>query len=312
MTEAPHVPVLKDETLGFLKPAKGMRIIDGTFGFGGHSRAMLEAGAEVLGLDLDGVAQESCHLLANQYPGLLCHRGSFRDLDTALSQVGWTRVDGVLLDLGVSSLQLDDPDKGFSYRSNGPLDLRFNQDTGVTAADLVASLEEQELADLIWKWGEERASRRIARALVRARAEEPVTTTWQLRELVEKILPRHVKSAPTLSRVFQALRIAVNEELEALAETLAKLHRVLKPGGCFVIISYHSLEDRLVKQFIDREKRDCLCPPELLGCACDHKKILEPLTRRAVKASPREEEENPRSRSARLRAARMVPAGKNG
>ena len=292
MTETPHVPVLKDETLGFLKPKPGMRIVDGTFGFGGHTRAMLEAGAEVLGLDLDGVAEEAALRLAAENPALKFRRLSFRQLDQAISQVGWTRVDGVLLDLGVSSWQLDDPGKGFSYRFDGPLDLRFNQDEGPTAADLVADLDETELADLIWRLGEERASRRIARALVAARAVEPVTTTWQLRALVERILPRGIKSAPTLSRVFQALRIAVNGELDALAETLAKLPRVVKPGGCFVIISYHSLEDRLVKQFIDREKRDCLCPPQLPGCVCGHRQLLEPLTRKAVQAGPEEEETN--------------------
>jgi 16S rRNA (cytosine1402-N4)-methyltransferase len=306
MTQEQHVPVLKEETLGLLKPGPGMRFIDGTFGFGGHSRAMLETGAEVLGLDLDGVAEEACSRLAVEHPGLRFCRISFRNLDQALKQTGWTRVDGVLLDLGVSSWQLDDPDKGFSYRSDGPLDLRFNQDTGRTAADLVASLEERELADLIWKWGEERGSRRIARALVKARAETPITTTWQLRDIVETVLPRGKKTAPVLSRVFQALRIAVNEELEALEEVLAKLPRAIKPGGRFVIISYHSLEDRLVKRFIDREKKDCLCPPELPTCVCGHRKLLKPLTKGAVQAGPEEESTNPRSRSARLRAAEIL------
>ena len=223
-----------------------------------------------------------------------------------MRQQGWPRVDGVLLDLGVSSLQLDDPAKGFSYRADGPLDLRFNQDEGRSAAEIIAGLKEQELADLIYQYGEERGSRRIARALVRARDEAPIATTARLKEIVERVLPRGVKSAPVLSRVFQALRIAANEELEALEEVLQQLPRVLKPGGRFVIISYHSLEDRLVKRFIDREKKDCLCPPELPVCACGHKALLEPLTRRAVKASPEEEKINPRSRSARLRAARIL------
>lgn len=306
MSQAPHVPVLRNETLGHLAPGKGLRFIDGTFGFGGHSRALLEAGAEVLGLDLDDAPQRTCAELSGAYPGLHCLRISFRHLDRALTQVGWTRVDGVLLDLGVSSWQLDDPGKGFSYRADGPLDLRFNQQEGRTAADLVATLDEAELADLIWKWGEERGSRRIARALVKARAEQPVSTTWQLRDVVERVLPRGVKSAPVLSRVFQALRIAVNDELGALEEALRKLPMVIKPGGRFVVISYHSLEDRLVKQFIDREKRDCLCPPQLPSCVCGHRRLLEPLTRGAQKAGPEEEAANPRSRSARLRAARIV------
>jgi len=306
MTDALHVPVLRKESLGLLRPGPGMRIIDGTFGFGGHSRAMLEAGAEVLGLDLDGVAQTACAELADRQAGLTCRRISFRHADRALEDIGWGQADGMLLDLGVSSYQLDDPGKGFSYRGNGPLDLRFDQDSGRTAAQLVASLDETELADLLWRWGEERGSRRIARAIVRAGQEEPVATTGRLREVIEGVLPRGIKSAPTLSRVFQALRIAVNEELDALGEVLAKLPGLLRPGGRFVVISYHSLEDRMVKRFIDREKRDCLCPPEVPACICGHVRSLTPLTRRAVKASAEEEKINARARSARLRAAEIV------
>ncbi|MCP4293222.1 MAG: 16S rRNA (cytosine(1402)-N(4))-methyltransferase RsmH [bacterium] len=306
MTDAPHIPVLKTETLDLLEPGPGKRFIDGTFGFGGHTGSMLEAGAEVLGLDLDGVAFSACEKLAEDQENLRCCRISFRDLDEAMKLNNWDQVDGVLLDLGVSSWQLDDPDKGFSYRSDGPLDLRFNQDQGQTAADLVAELSETELADLIYRWGEERGSRRIARTLVRAREEEPIETTARLRDLIEGMLPRGVKSAPVLSRVFQALRIAVNEELEALPEALEKLLSAIKPGGVFVVISYHSLEDRIVKKFIDREKRDCLCPPELPVCRCGHLALLKPLTRKAVKASASEEKTNPRSRSARLRAARIL------
>ena len=306
MTDAPHVPVLKEETLGFLQPRQGKRIIDGTFGFGGHSLAMLETGAEVLGLDLDAVAVETCRRISGDRHGLKCMRISFRDLDRAMADAGWDKADGVLLDLGVSSFQLDDPAKGFSYRTDGPLDLRFNQDAGFTAAEFLARSSEAEIADVIWKWGEERASRRIARALVRAGAESPVDTTFRLREVVQAVLPRGMKPQPVLSRVFQALRIAVNEELEALSEVLAKLPGLLRPGGVFVVISYHSLEDRLVKQFIAREKRDCICPPELPACVCGHRKVLKALTRKAVRASSEEEDTNLRARSARLRAAAIL------
>ena len=306
MSGAPHVPVLRDETLSYLAAGPGKRFIDGTFGFGGHTSVMLETGAEVLGLDLDGVAFDACQEMAQSEKGLHCCRISFRAMEEALQKNGWDKVDGVLMDLGVSSWQLDDPAKGFSYRSDGPLDLRFNQDQGRTAADLVATLSEVDLADLIWRWGEERGSRRIARKLVRARQEEPITTTTRMRDLIEETLPRGIKSTPVLSRVFQALRIAVNEELEALPEALAQLPRVIKPGGSFVVISYHSLEDRLVKRFIDKEKRDCICPPELPVCRCDHQAVLKPLTRKAVKASKAEEARNPRSRSARLRAASIL------
>jgi len=307
MTQAPHVPVLKEESLGFLEPGPGKRIVDGTFGFGGHSVAMAQAGAEVLGLDLDTVAVNAGHALMADNPSLHIQQISFRHLDRALAQAGWGQVDGVLLDLGVSSLQLDDPAKGFSYRFDSPLDLRFNQTTGETAAELMARLSETELADLIFQFGEERGSRRVARAI--KRAEEPVETTWQLRSAVENVVPRGRKTAPVLSRVFQALRIAVNGELDALEETLAKLPKVLKPGGRFVIISYHSLEDRLVKRFMDRERRTCLCPIEVPVCVCGHVALLKPLTRKAVKASAAEEDSNPRSRSARLRAAEILPAG---
>ena len=306
MSGVRHVPVLKDPTIDFLRPGAGRRIVDGTFGFGGHSRAFLEAGAEVLGLDLDGVAFEACRKLSQDHPGLHCQRISFRHMDRALAEVSWDRVDGVLLDLGVSSWQLDDPAKGFSYRSDGPLDLRFDQDSGQTAAELLAELDETELANLIWELGEERGSRRFARALVRARDEEPVASTTRLREIIEGVLPRGQKIQPVLSRIFQALRIAVNEELPALEDALAKLPGLLRPGGRFVVISYHSLEDRRVKQFIDRERRDCLCPAELPACVCGHKKILKSLTRKVVKASEREQVENPRSRSARLRAAEIL------
>ena len=306
MNDAPHVPVLKDETLGLLQPGQGKRIVDGTFGFGGHSLAMLEAGAEVLGLDLDSVAVDTCRRISGDRHGLKCKQISFRNLDDAMADVGWEKVDGVLLDLGVSSFQLDDPAKGFSYRADSPLDLRFNQEKGTTATDLLAAASEAEIADLIWKWGEERGSRRIARALVRARAEGPVDTTWKLRDVIRGVLPRGKKPEPVLSRVFQALRIAVNEELDALAEVLAKLPGLVLPGGVFVVISYHSLEDRIVKRFIDREKRDCICPPDIPACVCGHRKVLKALTRKAVRASQQEERRNIRARSARLRAAEII------
>lgn len=306
MIAAPHVPVLRGETLGLLAAGPGRRIVDGTFGFGGHAAGLLEAGADVLGIDLDAVAQDACRRLAADQPRLRCHHGSFRDLDGALRAAGWDTADGVLLDLGVSSKQLDDPTKGFSYRATGPLDLRFDQSRGETAADLLARLDEADLADLLWKWGEERASRRIARVLVRRRAEAPLATTAQLREAVQAALPRGIKPEPVLSRVFQALRIAVNDELGALADALAALRGTLRPGGRLVVISYHSLEDRLVKRFIDHERRDCVCPPDTPVCVCHHRAWLRPLTRGAVVASESEQQANARSRSAKLRAAEVI------
>jgi 16S rRNA (cytosine1402-N4)-methyltransferase len=306
MIPAPHVPVLREETLGLLAAGPGRRIIDGTFGFGGHAAGLLETGADVLGIDLDADAQTACRALAGLQPRLRCHHGSFCDLDVALKAAGWTAADGLLLDLGVSSRQLDDPAKGFSYRADGPLDLRFDQTRGQTAAELLAQLDEVAIADLVWRWGEERGSRHIARELVRRRQEAPLLTTTQVREAVQAALPRGVKAEPVLSRVFQALRIAVNDELGALAGVLASLDRVLRPGGRLVVISYHSLEDRLVKRFIDRERRDCVCSPDTPVCVCQHRAWLRPLTRKAVIASAEEQYDNARSRSARLRAAEII------
>ncbi len=304
MTDVPHLPVLKDETIGLLEPRPGKRIIDGTFGFGGHSQALLVAGAEVLGLDLDAEAHAACRELAARFPLLHCRHMSFRDLDGAMASLGWQHADGILLDLGVSSRQLDDPAKGFSYRTDGPLDLRFDQQAGEPAWRLLDATAERDLATILFEFGEERHSRRLARAIKASGS--PIRTTGELRATVETALPRGAKTMATLSRVFQALRIAVNQELVALANTLEQIPDCLNTGGRVVIIAYHSLEDRLVKRWLDREKRDCVCPPELPVCGCGHTRRLKPLTRGAVKASPAEQKENPRSRSARLRAAERL------
>jgi 16S rRNA (cytosine1402-N4)-methyltransferase len=306
MSAAPHVPVLLEPTLSLLQPAPGRRYIDGTFGFGGHSSALLDAGAEVVGVDLDEEAQATCRRLAADRPGLHCHHGSFRGLHEAAATAGWDRVDGVLLDLGVSSRQLDDPAKGFSYRADGPLDLRFDSSCGRTAADLVADLDETALADLIWRFGEERTSRRLARAVVAARREAPLTTTAALADVIRGALPGGVKPMPALSRVFQALRIAVNDELTALSEALEQLPATLAPGARAVVIAYHSLEDRIVKRYFDREKRDCLCPPKSPACVCGHVRTLRLVTKGAMKAPSEEINVNPRARSARLRAAERL------
>ena len=306
MSPSPHQPVMLRESCEYLTPADGRRIIDGTFGFGGHARHLLEAGASVLGLDLDHDAQAACRALSDTFPKLICCRKSFRDPREAMADAGWETADGILLDLGVSSLQLDAPEKGFTYRSDCALDLRFDRRSGPTAAELIARLSQRELADLIWKYGEEKASRRIAASIVDGGREAPVDTTGRLRDLVADVVSAHKLNA-TLSRVFQALRIAVNDELGALEQLLEAVPDVLAPGGRLVVISYHSLEDRLVKRWMATESRDCLCPSELPRCICGHTRVIERLTRRAVKAGPEEERLNPRSRSARLRAAERLP-----
>jgi 16S rRNA (cytosine1402-N4)-methyltransferase len=235
---------------------------------------------------------------------------SFRHLDTALSDLAWPSVDGVLLDLGVSSRQLDAPGKGFTYRDDAPLDLRFDPGSGEPARDLVARLPARELAAILWEYGEERASRRLADAIVRARARQSLDSTGQLRAVIEASLPPGIPPQATLSRCFQALRIAVNDELGALAEALERIPDRLAPGGRVVVIAYHSLEDRLVKRWLDRERRDCICPPELPACRCGHRRRLLVLTRKAVVPAPAEVRTNPRARSARLRAGEKLPPGR--
>jgi len=303
MTDEPHVPVLKDEILGWLEPGPGQRIVDGTFGYGGHTAALLEAGAEVLGLDLDTRAVATCRRISADRPRLHCAHASFGDWVDAAAAVGWKVVDGLLLDLGVSSPQLDEPERGFSYRGEGPLDLRFDPTRGEPAHALVARWTEAELARTIREFGEDRGARPIARAIKAAARNEPLRTTRQLTETVEAALPPGAPRAAVLSRVFQALRIAVNDELGTLRAALAATARGMAPGGKIVVVAYHSLEDRIVKQYFVRESRDCICPPQLPECRCGHRRSLKVLTRGAQRPGAEETARNPRSRSARLRAA---------
>jgi 16S rRNA (cytosine1402-N4)-methyltransferase len=281
--------------------------VDGTFGFGGHSEQLLDAGAEVLGLDLDQEAVAACRRISTDRPRLICQRRSFRDLEAALAEARWPHIDGLLLDLGVSSRQLDDPDKGFSYRADGPLDLRFDQHTGRPACDLLAEADETDLARILRDFGEERGARSLARAIKGAGRTEPLRTTAQLTAVVTEALPDGAPVNAILSRVFQALRIAVNDELGALEQALDQSVRVLAAGGRLVVIAYHSLEDRIVKRWLDRERRDCLCPPKLPECRCGHRATVAVLTRRPVTAAPDEVRRNVRARSAKLRAAEVLP-----
>jgi 16S rRNA (cytosine1402-N4)-methyltransferase len=309
-----HVPVLRDAVLDFLRPAPGRRFVDGTYGCGGHTAGLLAGGAEVLALDLDRAAIDLCRGEAAGQPRLLCSRTSFRNLATAMTDAGWPACDGILLDLGVSSPQLDDPARGFTYRAEAELDLRFDRDAGEPAWRLLARLTERELADLIWRYGEERRSRRIAAAIAAAGAREPVRSTTALRAAVESAVPAGPGRNATMSRVFQALRIAVNGELEALTQVLAQVPEALAVDGSVVIIAYHSLEDRLVKQWLVRENRDCICPPDAPACRCRHRRTMKSLTGRPLGPGPEELALNPRARSARLRAARRLaepasPAG---
>jgi 16S rRNA (cytosine1402-N4)-methyltransferase len=310
MNEQPaaHVPVLAGEAMQALAPHAGGRYLDGTVGLGGHAEHILELSApdgRLLGLDKDrqalALAAERLARFGDRV--MLVHCG-YEEAAAAVEAAGLSPLDGLLLDLGLSSMQLDAPERGFSFRHDAPLDMRFDPASGeATAADLVNSASEDELADVLWRYGEEPASRRIARAIVR---ERPLASTAQLARLVERVAGRPGARRAAATRAFQALRIAVNRELDNLQAGLSQAPGLLRRGGRLVVISFHSLEDRIVKQFIQRESRDCVCPPGLPACRCGHIRTLAPVTRGAVRPSLQEQERNPRSRSARLRAATRV------
>jgi 16S rRNA (cytosine1402-N4)-methyltransferase len=302
-----HYPVLWEEAVDALVPKAGGRYADGTFGGGGHSRLLLdrsEPDGRVIAFDLDSDAihrGEALHLGSR----LVLVNASFATLYEAAKSAGMLPLDGVLLDLGFSSFQIDDPERGFSLRLDGPLDMRFDRSTGSTAADLVNTLDEQSLADLIWRYGEDRNSRRIASALVRERKHHPIETTAQLAEIVARASGGKRDKIHPATRTFQALRIATNDELETLQHTLAAAVRALSPGGRLVVISFHSLEDRIVKQFIARESATCTCPPEQPVCTCHTVPSLKPVGK-PVKPTDDEIERNSRSRSAIMRVAERL------
>lgn len=302
---AAHTPVLLREAVDLLAVRPGARYIDGTLGLGGHAAAILEAGApdaEVLGIDAD---PEALHVarerLARFGPRVRLARGNFREMGAIARREDFIPVAGVLLDLGVSSLQFGPRGRGFAFQWDRPLDMRMDPELPLSAADLVNTYEEHELADLIYQYGEERRSRGIARAIVRAR---PIESTAQLARIVEQAVGRAAGRTHPATRTFQALRIAVNGELDALTAALREAHDLLEaPGGRLAVISYHSLEDRIVKAFLRRESSDCVCPPGLPACVCGHQATLRLVTRHALSPSPAEIAANPRARSAKLRVA---------
>ncbi len=301
---AVHTPVLLEETVGSLAPHAAGSYLDGTVGLGGHAERLLELsspGGRLIGLDCDADALAAARVrLARFGARAQLVQASYTEAEAIAGSAGLTPLSGFLLDLGVSSLQLDRAERGFSFRNEGPLDMRFDQGSGEPAATLVNDAPEEELADVIWRFGEERASRRIARAIVQAR---PLQTTTQLARIVERVAGRPGLRTSPATRTFQALRIAVNGELNNLARALESARDLLEVGGRLAVISFHSLEDRIVKQFIQRESRDCICPPGLPECRCTHVRSFAPLNRSPIAASPEESRRNPRSRSARLRTA---------
>lgn len=305
--QVPHQPVLYQQVMNALAPEKGSLFLDGTLGAGGHAEGILQASTphgQLLGLDRDAEALKIARQRLRAYKDrLILRQASYRNAPDILDQVGWKRVNGILLDLGVSSMQIDQPQRGFSFMEDGPLDMRFDQDQEVTAADLLNSLEEPELASIIWQYGEERYSRQIARAIVDAR---PIQTTRDLARLVQSVVPGHGSQIHPATRTFQALRIATNEELEVLSTALPELLNRLAPAGRIAIISFHSLEDRIVKQYFKKESSDCLCPPKQPVCTCGHQASIKVLTKKPVRPDKHEIEHNPRARSARLRVAEKL------
>lgn len=305
---APHRPVLLQETIDFLAPERGGLFVDGTVGLGGHSEAILDASPEtrVIGIDLDSSSLELARRRLERFgTRFRTAHANFRGIVQVLADAGEQEVSGVLIDLGVSSLQLDSPERGFSFRFEAPLDMRLDgTGAGETAADLLRDLSEEEIARIIFEFGEERRSRRIARRIVERReAGQPLETTSELADLVAKAVGynRAQKIHPA-TRTFQALRIAVNHELEGLGRFIETAVDLLQPGGRFSAISFHSLEDRIVKQALRRLSGYCQCSTRVPVCSCGARREVEILTRRPVIAGPNELNENPRARSAKLRA----------
>ena len=308
---APHRPVLLKETQKFLVPERGGLIVDCTVGLGGHSEAILQSSEQtrVVGMDLDPAALAYAReRLASFGDRFHAFQANFRELADVLTRAGERDPSGILVDLGVSSLQFDSPERGFSFRFDAPLDMRMDPTSGATAADFLQQLPESEIARIIFEFGEERHSRRIARRIVERRDQgEPVTTTKDLADLVATAVGggKRQQIHPA-TRTFQALRIAVNSELEGLGDFVSAAADLLAPDGRFAGISFHSLEDRILKQELRRLSGNCQCPPRLPVCSCGARKIVEVLTRRPVTPTARELDENPRARSAKLRACRKL------
>jgi len=302
-----HVSVMQDEVLRYLRPRSGGTFLDGTVGGGGHTAAILEACAprgRIIGLDRDehalSVTRQRLAAFADRT--VFVH-ANFSQAGEILARLRWGKVDGILLDLGFSSLQVEDGERGFSFSRSGPLDMRMDQDEEYRAADLVNHASEGELSRIFHDFGEERAARALARAVVRSRAQSPLLTTDALVRTIERV----VKSSPQqrihpATRAFQALRIAVNRELDHLAAFLHEGYRLLRPGGRLVILAYHSLEDRLVKEAFRHWAATCLCPPQIQLCCCGWSPQVRILTPKPLTPTETEIERNPRARSARLRA----------
>lgn len=309
--EIRHLPVLLHEAVDLLAPRAGGVYVDGTLGAGGHGEEILKRSAPdgiLIGLDQDAEAIERSRERLAVYGGrVLLRQENVRHAGAALAELGYGTVDGALLDLGVSWFHLKTPGRGFSFALDGPLDMRMDRRVPQTAADLVNTLSHGELARIIREYGEEKKAGVIARAIERERARGPITSTVHLAGIIASVFPPYpFRRIHPATRTFQALRIAVNDEMAALGEGLRQLVDVLKPGGRIAVISFHSLEDRIVKQTFAASAKGCICPPRMPVCACGHQPSVRILTKRPVLPGPEETEINPASRSAKLRAAEKV------
>jgi 16S rRNA (cytosine1402-N4)-methyltransferase len=310
---APHRPVLLAETMQFLAPERGGFFVDCTLGLGGHTEAILEGSLEtrVIGIDLDQEALDyASKRLARFGNRFRAVHANFRELRVIVDEAGEQQVRGVLADLGVSSLQFDSATRGFSFRFDAPLDMRMNPASETeTAAELLLKQPEVEIARILFEYGEERRSRRIAKWIVESRERgEPIQTTKALADLVQRAVGySKTRAIHPATRAFQALRIAVNRELAGLDQFIAAAIDLLQPDGRFVAISFHSLEDRIIKQELRRLSGYCQCPPRVPVCSCGARRAVELLTRRPVVPDDNEVEQNPRARSAKLRACRKLP-----
>jgi len=307
-TETDHVPVLADEVLATLSPSPGETVIDATFGAGGHSGLLAErlhGQGKLIAIDRDPTVAPYFERLRRTSPVKM--RLLSGEFSTVLGQLATNDVhaDAILLDLGVSSMQLDRPERGFSYAADAPLDMRMDPSADLSAREVVNEADERELADVFFRYGEERYSRQIARAIVRRRAKQPFERTGELVETIKQAIPAPARfgEGHPAKRVFQALRIDVNDELGSLERALPAALEILRPGGRLAVISFHSLEDRIVKRFLRSQEHGCTCPPDFPLCVCGSQPALRAKPRRAIRPTAAEIARNPRAQSARLRVA---------
>lgn len=310
MKEIKHIPVLLNEILYWLNPQKGGYFLDGTIGEGGHGVEILNRISKngfLWGIDADEnvleITNKRLVKIGNNYKLI---NENFRNLKSISESYNIYNLNGILLDLGMSSYQLTQQDRGFSFQVDSPLDMRFSKYQKLTAYDIINTFEEKELSDIIWKYGEEKYSRKIANMIVKIRKKNPIKTTHNLRSIILQVIPKRNKGIDPATRTFQALRIATNDELNSLKSVLPTAINILKPGGRLAVISFHSLEDRIVKKFFQDESRDCLCPVKQPICNCNHKASIKILTPKVIIPSEDEIKNNPHSRSAKLRVVEKL------